>query len=378
MIKRLSVTILCFTLCIGIVQSQDSDKVKLSKASFSLMLSKLFMEFGYYEEARQQAFKAAALLPADEGIKNEAVVLLKQSLLQIEKGKKEQADRTSQAKNQAYEKELRKQKILIAEARRYLKIKNYQKASELLLSVIDKTDDPDIMAAAGELLTQTHPSGFTSYVNDIISAVLPVIIGILLLGILVAVFKFLRFFWTRAKNKAWRILEIKDNTNLTVDRLIIDYIYNLQDFVISSGKNGESKFAGLLCLNQCDKMITAIPNIDYTPPEIRLLPVLESMQFQLGTFNISFIAKFFGAINRWFNAERPYIMGMVNLVDKKIIVSFTIKNAKGRLYAVNASSKEDYSFDDIKDTVESACFKLLYLMLQFEKQPLKGDRQNVS
>jgi len=373
--KKLLITFLCFTLCLGFVQSQDSDKAKLSKASFRLVLAKLFMEFSYYDEAKQQALKVVEILPTDEEIKNEAVAILKQSFQQIEKDKKEQADKTAQIKNQTYEMGLRRQKNLIDQARRYLKIKDYQKASELLINIIDKTDDPNIMANANELLTQTHPSGLDSYLNDIISLVLPFIIGILLLGLLVAFFMFLRIFWTIAKHKkdvkAWRLLEINDNTNLTVDRLIIDYIYNWQDYLKSSEMGKENKFAGLLHTNQSEEIITAIPNIDYTPSEIRILPVLESVQFQLGIFNIGFIAKFFGAINRWFNAKRPYIMGMVNLVDKKIILSFTIKNAAGRLYAINASSKEDYSFDDIKDAVESACFKLLYLMLQVEKQPLK-------
>jgi hypothetical protein len=164
------------------------------------------------------------------------------------------------------------------------------------------------------------------------------------------------------------LLEIKDTTGLGIDKLIVDFLSNLKRSRTSEKEmhDRSASTAGLLSLDRGNPMVP-FPEICYNLPETQLLNVFESSQIQMGSFNIGVVAKFLKAVHRWFwfKARVHCILGEAFLIEKSIVIMFTLKTAKKGPYLNTITEYKEigessHPLEACKDTVESACFRLIF------------------
>ncbi|HSE18460.1 MAG TPA: tetratricopeptide repeat protein [Pyrinomonadaceae bacterium] len=321
------------------------------QANRLLERAKIYFELKEYDNARKDIADALSLAVDNAEIVNQAKQLSQRVLEEM--AKKQKQDETK-AKTQ-YSAQL-------AEAERLSSEGKYEKSSEIALSILKATTDPELVQKANRIL-ESNRATLPGLLNTLpgrfltISAwALDFVVALGVIAFLYLLLLLARRGWTAVKNRErkqagrkWLVKPINDSTQLSVAEIITASMNRW-------GENRAPASAGLLRLEQLQ--IPTVPALQLPQVEVDLAPALEGLSLQLGAINIPAIGKALGVVRNWFNAKRLSIIGSATLVEGLLVVRLTRIDPSDKSQTVTATADKK----DAELAAEAASYKMYYLI----------------
>lgn len=321
------------------------------QANRLLERAKIYLELKEYDNARKDIADALNLAVDDAEVVNQARQLSQRVL---EETAKKQKQEEAKAKTQYFGQ--------LAEAERLSGEGKYDKSSDMALSILKATGDPDLVQKANRILESNRPT-MLGLLNTLpgrfltISAwALDFVLALAVIVLLYLLLLLARRGWTGVKNRErkkagrkWLVKPINDSTQLSVAEIITASMN-------CWGDNRAPASAGLLRLENLQ--IPTVPELQLPQVEVDLAPALEGLSLQVGAINIPAIGKALGVAKNWFNAKRLSIIGSATLVEGLVVVRLTRIDASDKSQTVTATADKK----DAELAAEAASYKMYYLI----------------
>ena len=320
------------------------------QANRLLERAKIYFELKEYDNARKDIADALSLAVDNAEIVNQAKQLSQRVLEEMAKKQKQEETKT---KTQYF--------AQLAEAERLSSEGKYDKSSEIALSILKATDDPELVQMANRILASNRAT-LLGLLNTLpgrfftISAwALDFVVALGVIALLYLLLLLARRGWAAVKNRKrkagrkWLVKPINDSTQLSVAEII----------TASMNRWGEKRApasAGLLRLENLQ--IPTVPDLQLPQVEVDLAPALEGLSLQVGAINIPAIGKALGVAKNWFNAKRLSIIGSATLVEGLVVVRLTRIDPSDKSQTVTATADKK----DAELAAEAASYKMYYLI----------------
>jgi hypothetical protein len=301
-----------------------------------------------YDDAQKEIISALAKASNDLRLREEATRLW----LEVEKAKQSHTETASPGQKRKFLAELDEAGRLASEGKT-------AEAAAKASQVLSATNDPDVVAKAEAVLSGNHPSLgglWNAACRDFFAAlkwVLTALGAVLLVAILYVLLRLARRLFTRprgGKKTVWRLGVIADKTET-----------NAADFVIAGFERwrGEqpAPSSGLLRLGTL--RLPTVARFEQTErPDFDLSAALEGLQLQIGTVNVSAVAKVFVALRNWTRALKPSITGTAFTQGSQIVVHLVRRSANGTSAPVVVAGDAA----GLQKAAEAATYKMYYLI----------------
>jgi hypothetical protein len=370
---------------VGPASSQTTPHVSVSgnsRADTALEKSKLYLDAKDFVNARAALIEALTAAPDDQKIRDE--VRVQWGVVQKASQEKEEAD--AKAKEKKENDDLQKLNTNLTaqleEAKRLSAQGKNTEASQIALSVLKETKDPELVKNANSILANNQPSAVGLFrvlpqrFFVIGGWVIDVVLTILLLGFaLTFLMRPLRFLYSRYKRynwaeafKAWRSTSswnffkyLKDSGEKyrwwAFQSVDDPGKTGVAEAVIDSMKRmGEPNLIGYADLLLMERMKIESVQFEFSEVHVDPLPALDALNLQIGGVTLGGVAKALLALRGWFDTKLLWIKGTVTVVDSLITLRLTRRNPDDKTFTVTACADET----KISELAEAASYMMYY------------------